>query len=69
MAASAGVPATRDACRVLEAARVECDLMGQQHIGTEHLLLGIAVEGTSPPAQEMKRPISTPARERYVDGG
>ena len=49
---------------MLKAARLECDLMGHQHVGTEHLLVGIAVEGTSRATQVLHEFGATPDRLR-----
>jgi ATP-dependent Clp protease ATP-binding subunit ClpA len=59
-----GVPTTPDVWRALKAARVEADLMGHEHIGTEHLLLGLAIEGTSPAAHVLNEYRATPDRLR-----
>ena len=59
-----GVPTTPEVWPALKVARVECDLMGHQYIGTEHLLLGIAVEGTSLAAQVLNELGATPGRLR-----
>jgi ATP-dependent Clp protease ATP-binding subunit ClpA len=59
-----GVPTTPEVWRALKAARVEGDLMGHQHIGTEHLLLGIAIEGTGLAAQVLNELGATPDRLR-----
>jgi hypothetical protein len=59
-----GVPTTSEVWRALKSARVECELMGHKHLGTEHLLLGIAVEGTSLAAQVLAELGATPDRLR-----
>ncbi|MHB8507198.1 MAG: Clp protease N-terminal domain-containing protein [Candidatus Dormibacteria bacterium] len=46
-------PLTAEAARVIAAARVEAEAMGLEHIGTEHLLLGILSEGQSRAARLM----------------
>jgi ATP-dependent Clp protease ATP-binding subunit ClpA len=50
--------------RALKAARVEVGLMSHEHLGTEHLLLGISVEGGSLAAQALNEVHVTPDRVR-----
>jgi ATP-dependent Clp protease ATP-binding subunit ClpA len=59
-----GVSTTPELRRALEAARAESHLMGHQQIGTEHLLVGIAAEGTSRAAQVLNGLGATPDRLR-----
>jgi hypothetical protein len=59
-----GVTTTPGVRRALEVARVEAHLMGHEHVGTEHLLLGITVEGASLAAQALTELGATPERVR-----
>ena len=59
-----GIPTTPELWRVQRAARVEATLMGHEHMGTEHLLLGISIEGGSHAGQALNDLGATPDRIR-----
>ena len=48
------LPFTKEAKRMLECALAEASLAGHSYVGTEHLLLGILRDGSSPAAAKLK---------------